>query len=96
MKAFFDTSVLVPVFYGDHVHHLASLELFIQYDKSSGPFDALWSRIKTAPRPAFNGFARTAIASAVIGISIPEGTASGFSTQLKAWQASRGMPPIPP
>jgi predicted nucleic acid-binding protein len=36
MKAFFDTSVLVPVFYGDHVHHQASLELFIQYDKSSG------------------------------------------------------------
>ena len=36
MKAFLDTSVLVPVFYGDHVHHQASLELFIQYDKSSG------------------------------------------------------------
>jgi predicted nucleic acid-binding protein len=27
MKGFFDTSVLVPVFYGDHVHHKASLEL---------------------------------------------------------------------
>ena len=36
MTAFFDTSVLVPVFYGDHVHHEASLELFIQQDKSSG------------------------------------------------------------
>src|SRR5271168_5346385 len=36
MTAFFDTSVLVPVFYGDHVHHHASLELFIQQDKSSG------------------------------------------------------------
>lgn len=36
MKAFFDTSVLVPVFYGDHVHHRASLELFIQFDKSTG------------------------------------------------------------
>ena len=36
MKAFFDTSVLVPVFYGDHVHHEASLELFIQSDKSRG------------------------------------------------------------
>ena len=36
MTAFFDTSVLVPVFYGDHVHHQASLELFIQQDKSSG------------------------------------------------------------
>jgi AbrB family looped-hinge helix DNA binding protein len=31
-----DTSVLVPVFYGDHVHHLASLERFIQFDKSTG------------------------------------------------------------
>jgi predicted nucleic acid-binding protein len=36
MKAFFDTSSLVPVFYGDHVHHRASLELFIQFDKSTG------------------------------------------------------------
>jgi predicted nucleic acid-binding protein len=36
MKAFLDTSVLVPVFYGDHVHHQASLELFIQFDKSTG------------------------------------------------------------
>jgi predicted nucleic acid-binding protein len=36
MKGFFDTSVLVPVFYGDHVHHRASLELFIQFGKSTG------------------------------------------------------------
>jgi len=36
MKAFFDTSVLVAVFYGDHIHHRASLELFIQFDKSTG------------------------------------------------------------
>ena len=36
MKAFFDTSVLVPVFYGDHIHHQASLECFIQSDKSTG------------------------------------------------------------
>jgi predicted nucleic acid-binding protein len=36
MKGFFDTSVLVPVFYGDHVHHQASLRLFVQFDKSSG------------------------------------------------------------
>lgn len=36
MKAFFDTSVLVPVFYGDHVHHKASLALFIQFKKSTG------------------------------------------------------------
>ena len=36
MKGFFDTSVLVPVFYGSHVHHNASLEPFIQFDKSTG------------------------------------------------------------
>src|SRR6202011_4413954 len=36
MKGFFDTSVLVPVFYGDHVHHQASLALCIQFDKSTG------------------------------------------------------------
>jgi predicted nucleic acid-binding protein len=36
MKAFFDTSVLVPVFYGDHIHYEASLELFIQFDKTTG------------------------------------------------------------
>jgi predicted nucleic acid-binding protein len=36
MKGFFDTSVLVPVFYGDHVHHQASLALFIQFDRSTG------------------------------------------------------------
>jgi predicted nucleic acid-binding protein len=36
VKAFFDTSVLVPVFYGDHVHHRASLDLFIQFEKSGG------------------------------------------------------------
>jgi predicted nucleic acid-binding protein len=36
MKGFLDTWVLVPVFYGDHVHHKASLALFIQFDKSTG------------------------------------------------------------
>jgi predicted nucleic acid-binding protein len=36
MKAFFDTSVLVPVFYGDHVHHKASIDLFIRFDKAGG------------------------------------------------------------
>jgi predicted nucleic acid-binding protein len=36
MKAFFDTSVLVPVFYGDHVHHQASLAAFVRCDKSNG------------------------------------------------------------
>jgi predicted nucleic acid-binding protein len=33
VKAFFDTSVLVPVFYGDHEHHQASLSLFVQFTK---------------------------------------------------------------
>ena len=28
MKGFFDSSVLVPVFYGDHVHHKASLRVY--------------------------------------------------------------------
>ena len=36
MKGFFDTSVLVAVFYGDHVHHKSSLELFVRFDKSTG------------------------------------------------------------
>src|ERR1017187_2016055 len=31
MKAFLDTSVLVPVFYGDHLHHAASLDLFTKF-----------------------------------------------------------------
>ena len=36
MKGFLDTSVLVPVFYGDHIHHQASLDLCVQFDKSTG------------------------------------------------------------
>ena len=36
MRSFFDTSALVPVFYGDHVHHAASIARFIQCDKTSG------------------------------------------------------------
>ena len=36
MRSFFDTSALVPVFYGDHAHHKGSLERFIQFDKSDG------------------------------------------------------------
>jgi predicted nucleic acid-binding protein len=36
MRAFFDTSALVPVFYGDHVHHKPSLDRFIQFDKTTG------------------------------------------------------------
>jgi predicted nucleic acid-binding protein len=34
MKAFLDTSVLVPVFYGDHVHHAASLDVFTRFEKA--------------------------------------------------------------
>ena len=33
MKAFLDTSVLVPVFYGVHIHHAASLALFTSFGK---------------------------------------------------------------
>lgn len=33
MKAFLDTSVLVAVFYGDHVHHEASLDVFTRFTK---------------------------------------------------------------
>jgi predicted nucleic acid-binding protein len=36
MKGFFDTSVLVPLFYRDHVHHASSQELFIQFNQSTG------------------------------------------------------------
>jgi predicted nucleic acid-binding protein len=36
MKAFFDTSVLVPVFYADHVHHQSSFDRFLQFDPSTG------------------------------------------------------------
>ena len=33
MKAFFDTSVLVPVFYGDHERHESCVAVFKRYDK---------------------------------------------------------------
>lgn len=33
MKAFLDTSVLVPAFYGDHIHHTASLDLLTRFGK---------------------------------------------------------------
>src|ERR1700683_4494701 len=36
MKGFFDTSVLVPLFYRDHVHHRPSQELFIRFNRSTG------------------------------------------------------------
>jgi predicted nucleic acid-binding protein len=35
MKAFLDTSVLVPVFYGDHVHHAPSLDVFTRFGKKN-------------------------------------------------------------
>lgn len=36
MKGFFDTSVLVPVFYGEHVHQSASLRLFTAFNQATG------------------------------------------------------------
>jgi predicted nucleic acid-binding protein len=33
MKAFLDTNVMVAAFYGDHVHHAASLGLFTRFPK---------------------------------------------------------------
>jgi len=36
VKAFFDTSVLVATFYGDHQHHEASLEVFLKFDRKQG------------------------------------------------------------
>ena len=36
MKAFLDTSVLVPVFYGDHQHHARSIDLLTRLRKSEG------------------------------------------------------------
>ena len=34
MKAFFDTSVLVATFYGDHQHHARSIDCFLRFRKS--------------------------------------------------------------
>ena len=36
MTSFLDTSVLVPVFFGDHMHHQASLAIFIGLDRKTG------------------------------------------------------------
>jgi len=33
VRAFLDTSVLVATFYSDHVHHSASLDLFLRFGK---------------------------------------------------------------
>jgi len=35
MKAFFDTSVLVATFYGEHSHHEASFTLFLRHKKQT-------------------------------------------------------------
>lgn len=40
MKAFFDTSVLLPVFLEDHEHHEASLKVFLKAKKTTGSFGA--------------------------------------------------------
>jgi predicted nucleic acid-binding protein len=34
VKAFLDTSVLVPAFLGDHDHHERSLDLFLRFDRN--------------------------------------------------------------
>ena len=34
MKAFLDTSVLVAAFYGDHEHHVPSLDLFLRFGRN--------------------------------------------------------------
>lgn len=36
MKAFLDTSVLVPTFYGEHEHHEPSFALLLRLNKKSG------------------------------------------------------------
>jgi predicted nucleic acid-binding protein len=36
MTAFLDTSVLIPVFSGNHIHHQPSIRLFLQLNKSTG------------------------------------------------------------
>ncbi len=36
MKAFLDTSVLVPAFYGDHQHHAKSIDLLARLGKGDG------------------------------------------------------------
>jgi predicted nucleic acid-binding protein len=33
MRAFLDTSVLIATFYGDHEHHVPSLDLFLSFGK---------------------------------------------------------------
>jgi predicted nucleic acid-binding protein len=35
VKAFFDTSALIPVFLGDHPHHEASLSTFLRFNRDN-------------------------------------------------------------
>ncbi len=58
MRAFFDTSVLLPVFCGDHPRHEASLETFLAHDKkqaacaahSAAELYATMTRLPVRPR----------------------------------------------
>ena len=36
MKAFLDTSILVPTFYGEHEHHEPSMALFLHQQRKTG------------------------------------------------------------
>jgi len=55
VKAFFDTSVLVPVFYRPHTHHQESMKLFLQADKQTAccgvhSLAELYSTVTRMPR----------------------------------------------
>ena len=45
MNAFLDTSVLIPVFYGDHTHHSASLDVFARCNKDDGSARTAWPSV---------------------------------------------------
>jgi len=49
MKAFLDTSVLVPVFYGDHEHHAASMKIFCKRRKDSVSFSGATRHPRSQP-----------------------------------------------
>lgn len=56
MKAFLDTSVLVPTFYTDHEHHAASLDLFVRFEKDQACCSAhslaeVYATLTGMPRP---------------------------------------------
>ena len=58
MKAFFDTSVLLAIYYGDHPRHEMSLEAFLSFDKkqaacaahSAAELYATMTRLPVRPR----------------------------------------------